>query len=123
MALFLVGVGAAVLAWSRAARRALEQREREMEGRLLRQRLDYLWSHVHDIVLVTDLEAHIVDANDRAVAAFGYAREELKGLSIDQLSRRASRRRRAAPRRIREQRAGRFETSAGARTARASRSR
>jgi PAS domain S-box-containing protein len=111
VALLLVGVGGAVLAWSGAARRALERRERELEGRLLRQRLDYLWSHVHDIVLVADLEAHVVDANDRAVAAFGYAREELKGLSLDQLlmpeGAADAEQRRAA---IREQRGGRFET-------------
>jgi len=111
VALLLVGVGSAVLAWSRGAGRALEQREREMEGRLLRQRLDYLWSHVTDIVLVTDPESRVVDANDRAVEAFGFAREELQGLSLDQLlapdEGADPERRRAA---IREQRGGRFET-------------
>lgn len=44
-----------------------------------------LAQHANDIVLISDGNGNILDANDRAVAAYGYSREELIGRSVRSL--------------------------------------
>src|SRR5262249_51450249 len=46
----------------------------------LQERYALLSQHARDIVLLIDREGVIVEANDAAVAAYGYAREELLGM-------------------------------------------
>ncbi|MEO8874554.1 MAG: ATP-binding protein, partial [Polyangiaceae bacterium] len=57
------------------------QRQREA----MSERYKLLARHTHDIVLFLDREGRIVEANDAAVSAYGYAREELLRLSVADL--------------------------------------
>ncbi|HET9599671.1 MAG TPA: PAS domain S-box protein [Anaeromyxobacteraceae bacterium] len=91
----MLGLGVAALlaltvvglwAWWRRQAEAIARREREVEDRRVRQRLELAWAHSNDIVIVCDLEGRVVDANDRAVAAYGWARDELQGARVTQLA-------------------------------------
>ncbi len=55
-----------------------ERRQRE----LMSQRYELLSRHARDIVLFIDEGGIVVEANDAAVAAYGYPREELLGMNI-----------------------------------------
>lgn len=57
----------------------------ELERKSIEGRYAHLRSQGNDIVLVTDEEGRIVEANDRAVEAYGYTREELLRMSIRDL--------------------------------------
>jgi len=57
----------------------------EREHRLLRDHYDYLSKYANDIILLTDDEGVVVEANDRAVNAYHYSREELIGIPLRQL--------------------------------------
>jgi PAS domain S-box-containing protein len=65
---------------------AIRERRRsdaaERERARMRRHLDLVSRHANDMVFVTDAGAHIVDANDRAVATLGYTREELLALDV-----------------------------------------
>lgn len=58
------------------------QYEVEQERRVLAQRYEYLTRFANDIILVTDQSLRIVEANDRAVSSYGYARDELLNLHL-----------------------------------------
>ncbi len=60
--------------------------EAELERRALLGHYDYLSRFANDIILLTDQEGGIVEANERAVDAYGYGREELIGLLLTQLA-------------------------------------
>jgi diguanylate cyclase (GGDEF)-like protein/PAS domain S-box-containing protein len=82
--LVLVAVtGLAALLWWRQQRaHALLQHYRaEQERRALVQHYDYLTRYANDIILLMDEQGRILEANDRAVAAYGYPREQLLGSS------------------------------------------
>lgn len=49
------------------------------ERDMLNQHFSYLTRFANDIVLLMDAEGRIVNCNDRALAAFGYSRDELIG--------------------------------------------
>jgi PAS domain S-box-containing protein len=66
------------------------QYEIERARRALAQRYEYLTRFANDMILVTDQNLKIVEANDRAVASYGYAREELLKLRLLDLYPRAS---------------------------------
>ncbi|MGH7328715.1 MAG: PAS domain S-box protein, partial [Polyangiaceae bacterium] len=55
-----------------------ERRRRE----ILSERYELLARHTHDIVLFIDRDGRIVEANDAAVSAYGYTREELCALYV-----------------------------------------
>ena len=61
------------------------QYEVERERRALAQRYEYLTRFANDIILVTDQSLRIVEANNRAVASYGYKREELLKLHLRDL--------------------------------------
>jgi PAS domain S-box-containing protein len=61
------------------------QYEVERERRALAQRYEYLTRFANDIILVTDQDLKIVEANDKAVVAYGYERQELLGLHLKDL--------------------------------------
>lgn len=61
------------------------QYEVERERRGLAQRYEYLTRFANDIILVTDQSLKIVEANNRAVASYGYEREELLKLHLRDL--------------------------------------
>ncbi|HTP88417.1 MAG TPA: PAS domain S-box protein [Bryobacteraceae bacterium] len=68
-----------VLIW-RMQRAREEHRRKAIEGRYA-----HLNSQVNDIILLYDDHGMIVEANDRAVDAYGYTREELLRMSIRDL--------------------------------------
>ncbi len=83
----LVAAGAVV---TYVARRQADRLERvhavaAAERAALARRLARLTAHAQDMVLVADEAQRIVDANDRAVALLGYARDELLGMGVQAL--------------------------------------
>jgi PAS domain S-box-containing protein len=52
---------------------------------LLRDHYDYLSKYANDIILLTDDEGFVVEANDRAVNAYGYLRDDLVGIPLREL--------------------------------------
>jgi PAS domain S-box-containing protein len=85
LALALLAGAVGLAAWWRGERRALDRRARELDARAVRQRLDHLWSHANDIVLVASLDGRLVDANERALEALGYGRDEMLRLHVQDL--------------------------------------
>jgi two-component system, cell cycle sensor histidine kinase and response regulator CckA len=57
----------------------------ELERLALAQHLDYLSKYANDIILLTDQDSKIVEANDRAVEYYGYTRDELLQLTLEEL--------------------------------------
>jgi PAS domain S-box-containing protein len=53
-----------------------------LKHRTLAQRYDLLSTYANDIILLVHPEGNILDANERAVAAYGYTREELLQLTV-----------------------------------------
>jgi len=72
--------------WSRQRGRFYQQQHQaERQRRDLADRYLRLSRCVNDIVLLLDEEGHVIEANDRAVAAYGYTLPELLQLSIRDL--------------------------------------
>ena len=51
--------------------------EAEQERRALAGHFDYLSHYTNDIILLTNTDGRIIEANERAVASYGYTREDL----------------------------------------------
>ncbi len=66
----------------RRARYETAQMKAELQQQILAKQLGYLSKYANDIILLMDDEGIIVQANDRAEAAYGYAHDELIGMSI-----------------------------------------
>ena len=79
------GLGVAYFWRNQQSRFYRRQYEVERQRSSLAQRYEYLTRFANDIILVTDQNLKIVEANDRAVASYGYAREELLQLDLKQL--------------------------------------
>ena len=58
-----------------------KQYEAEVKRLALAQRFGYLSKYANDIILLVDEDLRIIEANDRALATYGYTREELLQLS------------------------------------------
>ncbi|MDD5330224.1 MAG: PAS domain S-box protein [Sulfuricella sp.] len=84
--LFSAGGGVLIIVWHRAAQARAERLKAERDAAVEREALirhfDYLSRFANDIVLLTDAHGRIVEANDRAAAAYGYSAEELRVMSI-----------------------------------------
>ncbi|MGE5239106.1 MAG: sensor histidine kinase [Chloroflexota bacterium] len=61
------------------------QYEAEVRHNALLQRYEYLTRHANDIILLLDRQGRIVEANERALASYGYTRDELLQLHIRDL--------------------------------------
>jgi PAS domain S-box-containing protein len=86
MTLLLLSLaGGGVWFWWRAQMSAIERREHAVAEQALRGRFDALWSQANDIVLVLEPEGRLLDANERALAAYGYTREELRRMRAGDL--------------------------------------
>lgn len=55
------------------------------ELRLLKTKCELLIKYANDIILLFDPASKLVEANDRAIAAYGYSREELEGMPATSL--------------------------------------
>jgi PAS domain S-box-containing protein len=92
MLLIIVGVSIALLAvgigffwWQRQAEFYRTQYKAELERKALTQHYDYVSKYANDIILLVDKDLRIVEANDRAIQAYGFARDELLGTSIEKI--------------------------------------
>jgi len=85
--LFIMGAALLTGAWWRGQiiRFAAAQREAHLREQALVRHFEYLSRFANDIVLLTDETGVIVEANDRAVAAYGYSHDELVGLAMGRL--------------------------------------
>ncbi len=58
------------------------QRDAAVERAMLMKHFEYLTRYANDIILVADEAGNIVEANERALEAYGYTREELLGMNV-----------------------------------------
>lgn len=56
----------------------------EKEKLLFVKHFDYLVKYTNDIILLSDLKGDIIECNDKAIAVYGYTREELLKLNVKQ---------------------------------------
>ena len=54
----------------------------ELERKALTEHYDYATKYANDIILMADQDGRIVDVNERGIFAYGYTRDEIRGLSI-----------------------------------------
>jgi PAS domain S-box-containing protein len=80
----LAAAGVLVAAWWRSERRALSLRLREAEqrARALEEHFAMAGRFINDSVFLLDEQGRILEANDRAEAAFGYSRGELTQMTV-----------------------------------------
>lgn len=79
------GLGVAYFWRNQQIRFYRRQYEVERQRRSLAQRYEYLTRFANDIIIVTDRNLKIVEANDRAVASYCYEPEELLQLDLKHL--------------------------------------
>jgi two-component system, cell cycle sensor histidine kinase and response regulator CckA len=83
LSLILAAAAGGGWVWHDLRSRFYRQRyEAERDRRALLGHYDYLSRFANDIILLTDEADRIVEANDRAVSAYGYQREELIGMPL-----------------------------------------
>ncbi len=76
----------AIYLWGRREDRFLRERGRmAMEREALAHHFDLVMQHANDIILLVDAQRRILEANDRALTAYGYSWDELRGMSLDEL--------------------------------------
>lgn len=85
--LFLVSGSIIVLLWYRQRSKDVQQHLlEEIEKKALIAHFDHLVKYSNDIYLLFDSEFLIIEANDKALSDLGYTRDEIKLLSISDLS-------------------------------------
>ncbi len=62
-----------------------KQYEYEIERQALLKHFEYLTKYANDIILMTDRNFKIIEANDRSVETYGYSRDELIGMDVRNL--------------------------------------
>lgn len=81
--IFVATGGLLIVAWHQRkqeqSQRLKGQQDAELERMALLKHFEYLTRFGNDIVVLADDEGRIVEANDRAAAAYGYSTEKLKG--------------------------------------------
>ena len=79
-----LGVGLTLLLWAKRKDAHFYRRQYEAEhDRLaLVRHFEYLHKYANDIILLADRDHRVLEANEKACAAYGYAREELLGRTI-----------------------------------------
>jgi len=83
-AILIAFAGATVYFWWRQQRNAFLARQyrSEVQRQALAQRFDCLTRFANDIILLMDKKGRILEANDRATAAFGVDRRQLLGARV-----------------------------------------
>ena len=83
----IVAAGAGVgLVWrNQQARGYRKQYEAELEKLALIRHFEYLTRYANDIIVMTDKYGMIMEANEKAVASYGYSRDELLQTNITDL--------------------------------------
>ncbi len=57
----------------------------EREKQLLNQRYQFLTKYANDMIFLADSDLNIIDANERAISVYGYSREELLKMKVEDL--------------------------------------
>ena len=57
----------------------------EMERQAIQKHFDYVIKYANDIICLADLDGNIYEVNDKAVNTYGYSREKLLKLNLNQL--------------------------------------
>ena len=80
----VIAAGLATAFWLRQQRAValVRQYRAQRERAALAKHLDYLTRYANDMILLLDEDGLILDANERAVAAYGYSRAELLASNI-----------------------------------------
>ncbi|MCX7010089.1 MAG: PAS domain S-box protein [Kiritimatiellaeota bacterium] len=72
--------------WQRMQKRHYRTTLRvELERQALRKHFELFIRNANDIIVLSDGERKIIEANERALAAYGYTREEMIGMSVRKL--------------------------------------
>jgi PAS domain S-box-containing protein len=79
------GIGLLFIWRHQAAKSLFKQLEAEHERQMYAQRYEHLTKHANDIILLSEKDGKIVDANERAVENYGYSREEILRLNLSDL--------------------------------------
>jgi PAS domain S-box-containing protein len=82
--LFIISIGLFLgfLWWNQRVRFYREKYETELNHKALVKHFDYILKFANDIILLIDSDLNIVEANDRAVEAYMYSRDELIGMNL-----------------------------------------
>ncbi len=82
--LFILTIGLllGIIEWNENARFYREKYETELDHLALRKHFDYILKYANDIILLTDRNMLIIEANDRAFEAYQRDRDELIGMSL-----------------------------------------
>jgi PAS domain S-box-containing protein len=92
IALIIAAGGIIGSLWNRQQRSYFEkQLEQEQERQALSKHYEYLTKYANDIILLLDQDLKIREANDKAVAVYGYSREKMLTLDIHRLRKTDSR--------------------------------
>ncbi len=85
--ILLAGIlGSAAFYWQhQRSQQYLALYHSERERLALVKHFEYLIKYANDIILLAGDDARIIEANDRAVSAYGYSREELREMSLSSL--------------------------------------
>ena len=84
--LLVIGATTVFIFWRRSMAESLIRGEfAEKEREMLAVRLDFLSRYTNDVLLIADGNYKIIDANQRAIQMYGYGREELIGMSAQDL--------------------------------------
>jgi len=67
---------------STRARYLREKQKEELNRQAIMKHFDFVMKHGNDIILLLDSNLNIVEANERAIATYGYPREKLIGMNI-----------------------------------------
>jgi PAS domain S-box-containing protein len=79
------GVGVGFVWRNQQARDYRKQYEAAIEKQALIRHFEYLTRYANDIILMTDRDGRIMEANEKAVVSYGYTRDELLKTNITDL--------------------------------------
>ena len=87
LVLLCLGVATVLLLWIKRREAHYYRKQYEIErGRLaLVQHFEYLHKYANDIIFLADREHRVIEFNERARAAYGYAPEEMRALRVPDL--------------------------------------
>ncbi len=64
------------------ARYIREKQQEELNRQAIMKHFDFVMKHGNDIILLIDSDMNIVEANERAIATYGYPREKFIGMNV-----------------------------------------
>ena len=79
------GLGLSYVWWNQQAAFYRRQFEIEHDKAILAQRYAFLVKYANDIILLADQDMHLREANERAVESYGYDKDELLRMSLQDL--------------------------------------